>query len=457
MSYILSAACGCNTGKRRQNNEDNFYFYGQFLPENNNGTDRILTCRSPLTDQAVDFAVFDGMGGHADGQTASNLAASIFADSVRLGGANHEQILYDTVLGMSNAVWQKAAAALNNMGTTAAILRFTGNAFYLSNVGDSRIYLYRSGNLQQISYDHTDEAFMRGMGIKDRKPRLTQYVGVSPEELALQPYLIRGGIAEGDVYLLCSDGLTDMVSAEDITSVLSAQSDAAWKVNELISRALQNGGKDNVTVIVVQVEAENAYSGYTGGAGPDYREPTENKSGVPFKILIAVAAAVVVVIIGILAYLFGPGREPQENTETTETTTSEEGIKDDRQTEPAGIRRENAVSGETNSGQTVDIKDGGDSLETGGDEANGPGAGRGDADRPGAGRDDADRPGANEGSTSGEDTGEGTTGAGNSEGDQEGEQDNDGSSTDENEPAQNDDEEDASKKLEEEVDSLKRF
>ena len=449
MSYILSAACGCNTGSRRQNNEDNFYFYGQFLPENNNGTDRILTCRSPLTDQAADFAVFDGMGGHADGQTASNLADSIFADSVRRGGTDHEQILYDAVLGMSNAVWQKASAALNNMGTTAAILRFAGNAFYLSNVGDSRIYLYRGGSLQQISYDHTDEAFMRGMGIKDRKPRLTQYVGVSPEELALQPYLIRGGIAEGDIYLLCSDGLTDMVSAEDITSVLSAQSDAAWKVNELIRLALQNGGKDNVTVIVVQVEAENAFNGYTGAAGPDFREPAENKSGVPFKILIAVAAAVVAVIIGILIYAFGPGREPAENTETTgTTTTSEEGIKDERQIKPAGIRRENAVTGETNSGQTVEKKDSGDSLGTGADEANGPGAGR----------NDIGGPDANEGITSDEGTGDGMTGAENGEADQEDEQDNDGGSdTDENEPAQNDDEEDPSNKLEEEVDSLKRF
>lgn len=359
MSYVLSAACGCNTGRRRRNNEDNFYFDGQFLPANNNGVEGILTCRREVTGQAVDFAVFDGMGGQADGQIASNLAASVFAGAAREGGVNHEQILYDILVSASNTVWRKADAEFNDMGTTAAVMRFAGDTFYLSNVGDSRIFLYRGGVLQQISHDHTDEDFMRNMGIKDRKPRLTQYVGVSPEELAVQPYLVKGGICEGDLYLLCSDGLTDMVRPEDIASVLSMQSDVEWKASELIRQALNNGGRDNVTVIVVQVGSSAPYSenkavGYAGNMAncQTMQQPVQTKSSTS-GVLIALAIAAAVVIAGALFFVLGPGRKTQENSATAGTTsTTAEESKDGIQMEPSGLQQKNAAPGEMNTGQS---------------------------------------------------------------------------------------------------------
>ena len=401
MSYVLSAACGCDTGRRRRNNEDNFYFDGQFLPADNNGVDRILTCRREVTGQAVDFAVFDGMGGQADGQIASNLAASVFAGAAREGDANHEQILCDTLVNASDTVWRQADLEYNDMGTTAAVMRFAGNTYYLSNVGDSRIFLYRGGVLRQISRDHTDEDFMRKMGINDRKPHLTQYVGVSPEELTVQPYLAEGSIEEGDLYLLCSDGLTDMVSPGDIASVLSVQGDAAGKVSELIRQALNNGGRDNVTVIVVQVEsrvshAENRAFGYALNRAHDQpaQQPVQRSertgSSAPWA-LIALAAAAVVVIAGVLIYVMRPGEKIQEMIESAGTTsTAAEESEDGIRVEPSGIRQDNGASVEKNTSRVSTEKQdilegaGGNGAESDSPQTDGSGSSSSRTDEPGA-------------------------------------------------------------------------
>lgn len=350
MTLVLSAACGCNIGRHRRNNEDNFYFDGRFMPENNSGTERILTCRRPLGEETMDFAVFDGMGGQADGQVASCLAASVFAEEARKRPGSHEQFLHETMVRMSEIVSQRAQSQFNNMGTTAAALRFAGSTFYLSNIGDSRIFLFRNEMLQQISVDHTDEAFMRSLGIKDRKPRLTQYVGVPSKDMKVQPYLAEGETAGGDVFLICSDGLTDMVSPEQIAAVLSAHRDCAWTVNELIGLALNNGGIDNVTVIVIQAEGSGTGGEirpvmYDGGAPDASRLGTlygnaQNSTAPAFEktngadktaekidkptagLAIAVAAAASLVIILILVFMLGLGRKPQGGSEEAGTTAT---------------------------------------------------------------------------------------------------------------------------------------
>lgn len=255
MKYRLSAACGCSIGRRRGNNEDNFYFDGQYLPAENHALDQILTqvCR---LEQAVDFGVFDGMGGQADGQIASNLAAATF-NSVRTNTyleTDPEKFLRDVTQQMTSTVWNQADESFSNMGTTAAILRFCADGYYLCNVGDSRIFLFRDGVLRQLSVDHTDEQFLRENGISKHKPSLTQYIGISPEELIVEPYLSSGALAAGDQYLLCSDGLTDMVSNAGISEVLTGNTSPEEKVAALIQKALENGGRDNVTVILVQIE-----------------------------------------------------------------------------------------------------------------------------------------------------------------------------------------------------------
>ena len=141
-------------------------------------------------------------------------------------------------------------AALHNiasMGTTAAMLAFTGEEIALCNIGDSKIFRFYNGMLEQISKDHTAAS---PYGIK---PPLLQNLGIPPDELIIEPYLAHGTYNVGDVYLLCSDGLTDMVPEDEIAPLLAANP-AEKAASLLFEKALANGGKDNITLILCKIE-----------------------------------------------------------------------------------------------------------------------------------------------------------------------------------------------------------
>ena len=140
-------------------------------------------------------------------------------------------------------------------GTTAAILCLHGMEAEVVNLGDSRIFLFRDGKLRQLSVDHTDQALLRAQGITGRKPRLTQHLGIEPEELVIQPHRGRMEARAGDRFLLCTDGLTDMVEEEEIQQILGALLPMDRTVEELIARALEGGCRDNITVICCEVLA----------------------------------------------------------------------------------------------------------------------------------------------------------------------------------------------------------
>lgn len=256
MRFELEAACGSSIGRLRTNNEDNFFFGGETLAQENDG------CRPPLfarfPSDAVCFGVFDGMGGADDGQVASWLAAQSFRMDQRDAAAD-EQLSEDFFRGavehMNTAVCAEAAARRNHMGTTAVMLGFCMDRAFVCNVGDSRAYRLREGRFSQLSMDHVSlRMYTR------RKPPLSQCIGLPPEELLIEPYIAELGVLAGDVYLLCSDGLTDMVPEDAIAEILT-ESDAGECVKRLIQTAEENGGRDNITVIVVKVPgpARNVY------------------------------------------------------------------------------------------------------------------------------------------------------------------------------------------------------
>ena len=256
---MISAACGCNTGKRRQNNEDNLYFNGHYLESENTGTpETLIKSRKDLKkvmDDGGFFAVFDGMGGADYGEAASFTAA----EEARLFFEVNEMVdFHDVSLSLQNFCIQanesviRAAHRLGteNMGTTVAGLYFFDNSVWVCNIGDSKCFLYRSGEIWQISKDHTDELEMLSVGIKGRKPYLTQYLGIASEEMQLSPYIKKYSLQADDIFLICSDGLTDMVDLEEITSILRLHTEPEDAVNKLIQAALDAGGKDNITAII---------------------------------------------------------------------------------------------------------------------------------------------------------------------------------------------------------------
>ena len=220
----ISAACGCHTGRRRKNNEDNFFFAGRYMASDNNGLGSILEKSFSLKKDRF-FAVFDGMGGGEYGEIASYIAA-------------------------------KATERYLNaemMGSTLAGLYFTGSQVWTVNVGDSRCFLLRDGKLQQISEDQTDEAYMKENGIHGRKPYLTQYMGMDPEEVRVLPYADCLQLKKGDRFLICSDGVSDMVSIEFLETMLLQTQSPAKCVDTILAAALEAGGKDNITVIVLEI------------------------------------------------------------------------------------------------------------------------------------------------------------------------------------------------------------
>lgn len=210
-----------------------------------------------LRDQNV-FAVADGIGGDRGGALASKLATLTIERAFRTSsfdGPRHEELPQHAselacAIHMANAeVFARAAqdAALEGMGTTICAARFVEGArrLYIGHVGDSRLYRLREGALSCLTTDHTVPAG------KSEAGRLERAVGISsgiPIDVVLEKP------RAGDVYLLCTDGLTKMIDDAAIATAL--RDDAAeTAASALVAAAKANGGKDNVTVVVVRVRA----------------------------------------------------------------------------------------------------------------------------------------------------------------------------------------------------------
>jgi len=254
MKQIIEAAIRCEIGKVRTNNEDNFYFDGKTLKKVNKGMPK--TKHKVFSSDDVFFGVFDGMGGEACGEVASYMAASevkAFHAQARKAGLTTEELLHAMCLRMNDAVCrQTVELSGGRMGSTAVSVLFEQDSVYVCNLGDSRAFRLRGGELVQLSEDHTDEKINLSLGIK-RKPRLTQHLGIFPDEMILEPFVEKLELQAGDRYLLCSDGLTDMLTNEEICGIMLEQKDLTKCVDTLMDAALERGGRDNTTIIVCQV------------------------------------------------------------------------------------------------------------------------------------------------------------------------------------------------------------
>lgn len=245
----VSFAARTDLGRVRENNEDKFEF---FLPDG----ERELASRGSI------FLVCDGMGGHAAGQIASELAAKTFVDVYRNHpGDDPLAAARAAVLAAHRFVADTARAvpARRGMGTTLSALLLVQDQAVVAHVGDSRIYRLRDGSLERLTTDHTwVEAALRSGAISEEEAAvhpyrhaLAQAIGT---ESTVQPDLARHDLREGDRFLLCSDGLTTHVPDGAIEEALRdlGPAEAAWA---LVGQALADGGTDNVTVMVIRVDA----------------------------------------------------------------------------------------------------------------------------------------------------------------------------------------------------------
>lgn len=250
MAIRADAACLCVTGRVRKNNEDNFLFAGQHLEKGNSGLNAPLRFHGRVHRGAW-FAVLDGMGGERFGDDASHAAAvQLAAEKYGLRELLRpaEDLLAQAVERLNRAVVDEAnTLATAHMGSTLAALYFDGKAAWSCNLGDSPVFLLRDGGLVQISKDHVSSRPTRG------KPALTQHLGIDPEEMAVEPHLARQELQSGDVFLICSDGITDMVPRPRIQQLLTGAADPAAAVTALVDCAMEAGGRDNATALVIRI------------------------------------------------------------------------------------------------------------------------------------------------------------------------------------------------------------
>ncbi len=212
------------------------------------------------------FAVADGMGGHQAGEVASDIAARIMRDRLTLGASN-VGVVVASVVEANASIYQAAHASADHhgMGTTLTamvVLRADTPAdaarFALVNVGDSRTYLLRNGELHRATVDHSyvQELVNTGHISEDearthpRRNIVTRALGIEPT-VRVDTWLVP--MVHSDRFILCSDGLVDEVHDDDIASIAIAETNPQVAAEQLVAKAKANGGRDNVTVVVVDV------------------------------------------------------------------------------------------------------------------------------------------------------------------------------------------------------------
>lgn len=211
------------------------------------------------------FLVADGMGGHAAGEVASRIASSVVHDVIGAAGAAGDagETLGSAVRQANTRVYetQREHAEYRGMGTTLTALFFDGPRYHVAQVGDSRAYLLRGDRLEQLTRDHSLvwPLYENGILSKDeivrhpQKHLVTRSIGTHPE---VEVDLCSDRCREGDLYLLCSDGLTDVLGDGEIERILSRPAASPEdSCRQLVRSANEAGGPDNITAVVVRILA----------------------------------------------------------------------------------------------------------------------------------------------------------------------------------------------------------
>jgi PPM family protein phosphatase len=243
MVRLLHAA-RTDVGMIRSGNEDNFAVHA-------NG-DRGL------------FIVADGMGGHAAGEVASEMAVQIIERELQgiqnLDDRTVAETVAEALRKANRNIHDRTITEVDKqgMGTTASVLLISRLKYMIGQVGDSRVYRLRDGALQQLTKDHSyvqeqvDAGFLTPEQARYHPYSnvITRCVGASPE---VEPDIYAGEAKVGDLFLVASDGLTGMVDDRRLQMLLMSRAEPERKVHALISEANGRGGLDNITAIVVQV------------------------------------------------------------------------------------------------------------------------------------------------------------------------------------------------------------
>ena len=204
--------------------------------------------------------VADGMGGHRAGDYASRLCVETMVQSLEKSAHKTPVSLFEEAVTAANkAVFEESASHVEyeGMGTTVVACTLEENTLYIANIGDSRLYLIRDG-IEQITDDHSlvEEMVKQGniteseARIHPQKNIITRALGINEE---VQADFFEIDVEQGDVIMLCSDGLSNMIEDEDMEYIVKNSDTLQTAAESLVARANENGGNDNITVVLAEV------------------------------------------------------------------------------------------------------------------------------------------------------------------------------------------------------------
>ena len=248
MSKIVLTAAS-RVGNVRSNNEDMILAYDRFIR-----SDIYQTVLAPENLDRFIVAVADGMGGHNAGEVASELVLQnlkfYFNDLPKgLTSGELEEVMNEWLQSIHQTVNARGRAnkSMSEMGTTLVGLIYYGKRFFWLNCGDSRLYRLRDGQLEQLTTDHS---LINANGEKKHSNVITNCIGAGCDDTFIDMIEFTNNFLPGDTYVLCTDGLNDMVPDEVIREMLVNGATA----NALCEEAINAGGFDNVSVCVLRVD-----------------------------------------------------------------------------------------------------------------------------------------------------------------------------------------------------------
>lgn len=250
----LEFAAKTDLGRVRENNEDKFDWWEPNSP-------------ALLANRGRVFAVADGMGGHAAGQIASEMALKAFANAYFAGtNCRVEDALVRSITQANAMVFDTARAipSRNGMGCTLVVVAIVDGDAYVAWAGDSRAYLIRKGIATQLTCDHSLVEEQVQLGVITREeaahhPRRNVITRSLGPEASVVPEVVRQPLQQGDALLLCSDGLTGVVKDDEIADFTTTGT-ASFACRDLIELANSRGGPDNVTVAIIRVQGDSPIS-----------------------------------------------------------------------------------------------------------------------------------------------------------------------------------------------------
>ena len=255
-NWMIKAAVCSDKGSLRKNNEDAWFFNGRHVHLSEMSETAFLTTETDA--QGSLWAICDGMGGQSNGEKASHTAVSgLKGLQAHLAGREFNKTVQEWVHQANKAVNSRAEGG----STTLVMLYCSDGEIYTAHVGDSRIYRYHKGQLTRITKDHSRVEMLLDLKMitpeeaanHPQKHIITRYLGMDPEFVC--DATIGGRIAYrgGDRYLLCSDGITDMLTDEQIAGLMAENRDVEDCVREIHSAVYAAGAMDNLTVILLEL------------------------------------------------------------------------------------------------------------------------------------------------------------------------------------------------------------